>query len=210
MTILDDIISDSLGKLNKIAHAIVIAINDNATVSVKLPVKIKQVNRETGETRIINRPHRHNVIYPCLSFGNYTIYLPLKVGDRGILFSFDKDSNKFFDANGKDSEPGSLVTHSFDSAFFLPLNFFPKKNKINNNKDFIIDKKGKEIIKIEDNSDEITLTGKINIEGDVYIKGILNATEDVKVGSLGFKRHIHGYIDTKGTTPTPSNTEPPK
>ncbi len=197
-------IKEILAGMEKVLPARITQIDSNNLLTVKVLIPFTFYDPHTGYKFEKSRPAYKNIRAFNIKAGNFTISLPLEVGDKGVLIAFDKNCKRYLNGNGEESPASDLVNNSFNSSFFIPLNFFNVDVKNTPNLQVKLNNKAVLEINAETNS--------LDINGDVNIKGKLIATEDIVAGAISLKNHTHNYKNNplgQGLVPAVTNKANP-
>lgn len=150
--------------------------------SVKPLVKYRAVDDTDNDIPIIN-----NVPVLMPKADNFYIHIPIKVGDKVLLFFSDYSIDEFLENGGK-STSTDVRNHSLNDAFALPMmNFWSAAISGVNADDFVI------------NNGSMVLTAKKS--GLIEIEGNVTTTGDVVADGISLKTHTHEVTKVKGATP---------
>lgn len=204
-------LENRIAEIEKCLPATVVAINEDGTLEVEIPINFILADVETGEEVITKRPTYQQVRYGQITSGGFSFNLPVHVGDTGILVGFDRNCRGFFEGGGIDTAPSDLTLHKFTSSFFVPINFFSPAVAQTIKDNLIIYREGDPIFEIDSSTKKIMIHGDLELSGSVKVKGDVNAEGDITAGRTSLKNHTHGYVNYPGSTtiPVPSQTDRP-
>lgn len=221
-TVISELFNQRLREDERVLPAEVVKVNGDGTVDVKIPIDKIAVDTTSGKEQRFKRAVRSRVRCFTLKNGNWSFFIPIHVGDRGVIIAFDRDCRSFFEAKGMDSAPKTFSIFSFDSSFFLPCNFFGAPVTKENSENVLVKYKDKDFVTMDGDNNNITffgdviVKGKLDVEkeaefkekveiegalnaknnvevgGEVNVKGVVSA-QDIKANGIRFTRHVHPY-----------------
>jgi hypothetical protein len=143
--------------------------------------------------------------------GGFVVSCNLKPGDLGWIIAADRDISLFL-TRYQEQRPNTNRMHDFADAFFIPDVMTGMNIDGEDEENFVIQKKDgtvkitlsndsikiKSTTKIEIESEEIKLTGKVDITGDVNISG-----KQIVQGLIASNNKITATLDITPFTPPP-------
>lgn len=125
---------------------------------------------------------------------------------RGVILGTINTSKSDSEETDSDKEKKTFS----DGSYFQ----YDRKNHVydiyvkgSNNKINIVADQGSIEIKCKDAT--IEASNGCTIKGDVTVQGKIDASGDVKAGTVSLQNHVHGYVDTTTTGTVNSTTQPP-
>jgi len=163
----------------------------------KMTVDVQPLSKRLEQGAYQTQPPILGVPVAVTKGGGFVFRPWYSPGDIGAVVFIDHDIDKTV-ADGSESEPNTERNHSTSDAVFVggivpgnaPISGLPG-NAI--------------ALGMADGSCYIAVTaGGIEIKGDVTLAGKLDATGDVKAGSISLQSHTHGGVESgAGSTGQP-------
>lgn len=167
----------------------------------------RKIKLETGEMVVAedyDLPAIVKVPVAMMWWENYGITMPINPGAQGLLIVCDRDIRKFKDSQVLSAQ-ASLRRFDLNDSNFLP--FLPKKASISDYNSSAIELRYADI-KLAVSGDGVTVTGDLQVNGDIIANNITGNTSivapQVVVNGLDFAAHKHSYLN--GSTPSETGT----
>lgn len=185
---------------------------DNQTVDVQPVVKGQRLHSDLSVSEFVP-PLLLDVPLVFFQGGNYTITVPVAVGDEVLVVFTDSDYSAWWQSGGVQN-PQRLRKHNLSNAIAIAgVNSVPNAiSNWSNTGVTIRTRDNSQYISVEPEtitlkSATINIEGNLNVNGDTAITGNTTitgsetVTGDATIGNISYLSHVHGTSEGNTTAP---------
>lgn len=174
--------------INCAIPCVIESVKDRMTVDVRPSIKI-MLSDHTFRSRSVIK----GIPVINLSTSGFSISLPLKKNDTGLLIACDRDISNYLSSKSE-SEPATARMHSFSDAFFIPNSLENIEVSSDNSESLVIQNKAGNVY-ISVNDDAVNINGvTVDKDGNITAKKI--KADEVEISGTKLSTHVHAGVTT--------------